>query len=162
MAAGRQIILNLCAHGDSVVPILMVGDEKHTYVATESAVINHIEDILGNNLVLVQETCYGGQVLYGSLNPYPELLGIRGNKNLVEPRVKGAPAFIIYGVINYSNPIPCALEQYLHNDMQSIVDLRQFSKLAPERLTKDEQQLRTDINYILLMRFHLLDGINRI
>lgn len=161
-AAGRQIVLDLCAHGDSVVPVLLVGDERHSYIATESAIINHLEAILGDNIVLLQETCYGGQVFYGSINPYPELLGIRGAKNLIEGRTKGAPAFKVLGVINYSNPIPCTLEQYLHDNMETVVDLRQFHGRAPERLTKDEQQLRTDINYLLLMRFHLIDGINKI
>jgi hypothetical protein len=160
-AHGRPIIINLMAHGTDVVPVLLVGDDKHSYAATEGAVLNHIEEIIGDDLVLVQETCFGSSVYKGSLNPYRELIR-KGDKTLLENRTKGNPKFKVLGIDGYSNPIPCALEQYLHNDMETLVDLREFTTKAPARLNEKEQKARTDVNYLLLMLNHMRDGINQL
>ncbi len=157
-AQGRKILLNLCVHGMDVCPILCVAasEKAPSYSATFGGVLNVIEEELtGANLVVITETCHGSIVWAGSLTPGPELINVKAKKCLLLPRTKGAPSFEVWGVEDYSNPIPCAMEQYLHKDFQTIHDLR---TLAPVRLSKETQELCKYLNYVILRNEQAKDG----
>lgn len=160
-AAGRPIVLNLMAHGMDVCPVLVVSaDDKFktpSYTATMAGVINTIEEELsGAQLVTVFETCFGSTVYKGSINPGKDLLNPGNKKCLLQARTKGDPDFICYGMEDFSNPVPCALEQYLHKDFQTLVDLR---KSKGGRLSPEMQELYKILNYVILERLERQDGL---
>lgn len=160
-AAGRPICLNVMAHGMDICPILCVSaDEKKdtpSYGATFGGVINVIEEELaGAQLITVWETCHGSVVYKNSLNPGKELLNLKSTRCLLLPRTKGDPTFPVYGMEDFNNPVPCALEQYLHRDFQTLVDLR---KSKGSRLSPDLQEIYKILNYVILERLERTDGI---
>jgi hypothetical protein len=163
-AQGRKIIIDLCAHGTDTVPVLLVGTEKHSYVATFGGVVNKIEENLeGLPLVLVAETCFSPTVYSRSINPYPEIIDPKKKKCLLEDRKAGNPNFPIYGITkSYSNPIPTCLESYLHSDMSMLVDLRQFRGQTVAPLDSATQDLYRDIAYAMLWFFKAKDHINKL
>lgn len=163
-AAGRPVILSMSVHGIEEVPLLCVGkDENHPFYATEGGMINKVEESGANILCIVEETCHASTVYAGSLNPPPHLLKHDNKRSLVENRKKGAPSFPVFGVEDFSSPIPSALEQYLHNDFQTISDLRKYVPgVAPSRFSKFTQEVYKQLNYMLLMKYKHLDGIEKL
>lgn len=149
---GRPVVLDLCVHGMSSPPFLAVGNEKFSHCASEGGVFNHIDKYFGaGSIIVVQESCYGGWCFkYGLLSPFEDDVPCC----MLEKREKGAPAYPVYGFAGfYRNVPPCALEQYLHKKHTSLEDLRHLEKDPVERLSPLNDQLMTNRQRLILLKF---------
>ncbi len=162
-ANGRPIILDLSVHGIDGVPVCAVGNDKSSYLATVGAIINLIEKYIPaeNIRACVFESCFGAETYNGSITPPETLLNPHAKGCLLKPRTKGSPSFKCYGVANFRNIPPCALEQFLHNEFVTLEDLRIYEARPPVRLDKVTEQNMVHFNRFVLIKLLKQDGVFR-
>lgn len=160
-AGARPILFVLSVHGLDIPPVLAVGDERHSYVATQAAVINKLEKYFAkNDLTLIEECCYAGVAYNGSINPGTHLVR-KQTGCMLEGRQKGNPKFKVLGFPNYRSVPPVAFEQYIHHDFQTLEDLRKYKDQAPLQLDKQLEEISVLLQRIVLDSELKKDGVQR-